>query len=45
MSCMADPRCRSDFPQEEKDRMGLSDVKGHIPSWKMVTLTYVSHSR
>ena len=44
MSCMADPRCRSDFPQDEKDRIGLSEVKGLIPSWKMVTLTFVSRT-
>lgn len=40
---MADPRCRSDFPREEKERMGLdSDVQGVIPAWKMVTPTYAS---
>lgn len=43
VSCMADPRCRSDFPQEERARPDVKeDVKGVIPAWKMVTPTYVS---
>ncbi|KAJ9093875.1 hypothetical protein QFC21_006248 [Naganishia friedmannii] len=40
VSCMADPRCRSDFPQGEKDRLRLGDVQGHIPAWKVVTPSY-----
>lgn len=43
ISCMADARCRSDFPEEERTRLGIGqDVKGVIPAWKMITPTYVS---
>jgi hypothetical protein len=37
ISCMADPRCRADFPEDEAPR----GVHGVIPSWKMMTATYV----
>ncbi|KAI5450299.1 hypothetical protein NCC49_003210 [Naganishia albida] len=36
ISCMADPRCRADFPEGEAPR----GVHGVIPSWKMMTATY-----
>lgn len=38
ISCMSDPHCREDFPEEENP----SKIEGVIPSWKMMTATYVS---
>lgn len=38
VSCMSDPHCRDDFPEEDNPK----GVKGVIPSWKMITASYVS---
>jgi hypothetical protein len=38
ISCMSDPHCREDFPEEDNP----SKIEGVIPSWKMMTATYVS---
>jgi hypothetical protein len=38
VSCMSDPHCREDFPEEDNP----SKIQGVIPSWKMMTATYVS---
>jgi hypothetical protein len=45
-SCLADPRCRSDFPPDtpEVDDLPLEE-RGTIPSWKLLAVTYVSHIR
>jgi hypothetical protein len=38
---MSDPFCRADFPIEQARKPGLRDIEGVIPSWKMMTVSYV----
>lgn len=42
-SCLADPRCRSDFPPNTPEIEAVAlDERGTVPSWKMLAVTYVS---
>ena len=38
VSCMSDPYCRQDFSEDDASK----GIEGVIPSWKMITASYVS---
>ncbi|KAJ9093528.1 hypothetical protein QFC21_006362 [Naganishia friedmannii] len=40
LSCMSDPFCRADFPRAQAHALGMADVRGVIPSWKMMAVSY-----